>query len=230
MVFCHFVIGCNSDSNSPTLHGIGSIRNQIPGVRKPSKPGFRSQKNPRKQWFWSCNAAKTSILALFYWKTLPKTWTVPNKPKFWCQNAEGTKKNFWSIGSFGSSRLQNLVVFQFFLGTFQRFCTKALVFWVPLKVLEAFWSKTLPKPWRVPKKTVLVPKRWMVPKNKKTKVWSLELPSDPMLQNFAFFGTLHHFGTKTLVFSDPPEFWQGFAPKCSQNTERSQQTQAGHGF
>ena len=65
-----------------------------------------------------------------------------------------------------------------------------------------FWCKTLEGPNKTPQKQ---------------RFRGLELPNYPMLWNFVFLG-------------DPPWFWPGFASKCSQNTERSQKAQSGHGL
>ena len=105
-----------------------------------------------------------SVLEAFWSKAkvlVPKRWRVQ-------------KKKSWSLELPNYPTLQNLVCFGLF-GTVQRFGTKTLVLLGPLQNAP----KTLPKPWRVPKK----PRFWCqnaggYQKNpKKTKFWSLELPS-----------------------------------------------------
>ena len=86
-------------------------------------------------------------------------------------------------------------------------------------ILERNLAKTL----RGPKKTkVLLPTRWRVPKNqKKTQSFGA---LGIRLQKL--FWDPQRFGTKTLFFWDPPWFWQGFAPKGSQNLEGTKKQQS----
>ena len=136
-------------------------------------------KNPKNQSFGAlgCLAAQDSKTFFFFCRSflVPSSVLAPfGTPQGFgsileqslAETMEGTKKQqFW----WGTQKTQKTKVlehwvawqlktprlcffFRFFVGTLQRFGTKTFVFLRPLKVLRAFWSKTLPKPWRVPKK------------------------------------------------------------------------------
>ena len=136
----------------------------------------------------SVSAAKLSFLdpqgfGSILEQNLAKTMKVQTKNSFSAKTLEACKKTqktkFWSLELPNYTMLQKFC-FCNFLGTHQHFGTETSVFWDPFKVSGAFWSKTLPKPWRVPKTTkVLVPKHWRVP-NKKIGVY-------PMLQKPVFW-------------------------------------------
>ena len=163
---------------------------------------------------------------------VPKRWRVPKKPK---------QPKFWSLELPNYPMRKNFFFFLFFLVPSCVLAPKLWFFWDLFKVLRAFWSKTLPKPWRVRKKT----KFWCqnaggYKKNKKNKVfehWVVWQLKTPKLFFFFFFFFFFVFlvpscvlAPKLWFFWYPPGFWQGFAPKCSQNTERSQKPRSGHGF
>ena len=127
MVFCHFVIWCSSDSNSPTLHGIGQIRNPIPGVRKPAKPGLSPHKNPTKTAVSEPQCCQNLDSSCILLKNFAKTMEGPEKTKV---------LEHWVAWQLKTLKL----CFVWFFSSLQRFGTKTLFFlcsWYP----PAFWHQ-----------------------------------------------------------------------------------------
>ena len=101
----------------------------------------------------------------------------------------------------------------------------------PLGVLRAFWSKALPKPWRVPQKQ----KFWSQSaggshKKEQTKssghwvAWQLKTLK---LGIFAFFETRQRFGSKTLVFVETSQCFESILEQSvAKTTESPQKTKS----
>ena len=162
-------------------------------------------------WFWEHFGAKPCQNPLRYQK----------KQSFGAKTLEGKKKKnkvleHWVVWQLKAPKLW----FSCFFGTLPRFGTKTLFLLGPLKVLGAFWSITLPKPWRVPKKQSFVAKT--LQSTKKTKKQSFGVLScqttrcSKTMFFIGFFGT-PRFGTKTLLLLGPLKvlgaFWSITLPK-----------------
>ena len=150
---------------------------------------------------------KPGFLAIFYWKTLPKPWRVPKKPKFWCQNAGGyPKKKFWSLELPSYPMLQNLFFFFFFFlffghpsGFWEHFGAKPCQNHGGYQKSQSFGAKT----------------REGTKKTKKSNVLESSAAKLPKTLFFVFFwtssGFWEHFGAKPCQnhggYQNQPKFW-----------------------
>ena len=102
---------------------------------------------------------------------------------------------------------------------------KLWFFWDPSVFWEHFGAKPCQKHGGSPKKQSFGAKALEGTKTTKDKVlehcvvWQLKTPK---LCFFVFLVPSSDLAPNLCCFGDPPCFWQGFTPKCSQNTEGSQ--------
>ena len=162
-------------------------------------------------------------------QSLAKTMEGPKKPKVLVPKRWRVKKPKFhgvlsSLAALDSKTLSFFVVF----GPSSVLAPKLWFFWT-LRGFGKVVLQNAPKTLRSSKKNeVFVPKHRRVQKSIKTQSFgalgSFAAPDSKTLFLLFFFG--YSSVLALCFFWDPLWFWQGFAPKCSQNLEGSQKNQS----